>query len=154
MLKIDTSFLEVKPVIMAKLVGLDKVARIFQILKSNGGIRASLYKLYRFDDLKLGTHVGTDKYGNKYFENNMYFVGRNRWVEYAPAVGTDYDGSMVPAEWFGWLHYKTDETPIQKPPVRYAWQRDHEANPSGTADAYYPYSTTRPKVEAWVPPKK
>ena len=40
-------------------------------------------------------------------------TGRNRWVEYAPAVGTDYDGSMVPAEWYGWLHYKADETPIQ-----------------------------------------
>ena len=39
--------------------------------------------------------------------------GRNRWVEYAPAVGTDYDGSMVPAEWYGWLHHKADETPDQ-----------------------------------------
>ena len=33
---------------MAKLIGLDKVARLFQILKTNGGIRASLYKLYRY----------------------------------------------------------------------------------------------------------
>ena len=34
-----------------------------------------IYFITRFDDLKLGKHVGTDKYGNKYFENDMYFVG-------------------------------------------------------------------------------
>ena len=34
-------------------------------------------------------------------------------MEYAPAAGTDYDGSMVPAEWYGWLHHKADETPEQ-----------------------------------------
>lgn len=28
----------------------------------------------------------------------------------------DYDGSQVPAEWFGWLHYKTDLPPNE---VRY-----------------------------------
>ena len=28
-------------------------------------------------------------------------------------MGTDYDGSMVPAEWYGWLHHKSDETPVQ-----------------------------------------
>lgn len=56
--------------------------------------------------MKIGTLVGTDKYGNKYFENNYYFYGRNRWVEYAPHVHMDYDGSQIPAEWFGWMHYK------------------------------------------------
>lgn len=40
------------------------------------------------DDLKPGVQVGEDKYGNKYFENNRYFYGRNRWVEYAPKYGT------------------------------------------------------------------
>lgn len=54
----------------------------------------------------MGTLVGTDKYGNKYFENNYYFYGRNRWVEYAPHVHMNYDGSQIPAEWFGWMHYK------------------------------------------------
>lgn len=28
------------------------------------------------DDLKIGELVGTDKYGNKYFENKMYFYGK------------------------------------------------------------------------------
>lgn len=65
--------------------------------------------IFRFDDLKIGTHVGTDKYGNKYFENNYYFYGRNRWVEYAPHVHMAYDGSQIPAEWFGWMHYKVSD---------------------------------------------
>lgn len=82
------------------------------------------------DELKDGILVGTDKYGNKYFENPRYFYGRNRWVEYAPKYGTvliecflfrckyfvifkamNYDGSQIPAEWFGWMHYKTDLLP-------------------------------------------
>lgn len=60
----------------------------------------------RHDDLKIGTLVGTDKYGNKYYENNYYFYGRNRWVEYAEYIHMDYDASQIPAEWYGWMHYK------------------------------------------------
>ena len=37
-----------------------------------------------------------------------------RWVIYNPKHGVDYDASMVPATWFGWLHYKTDKTPVEK----------------------------------------
>jgi NADH dehydrogenase (ubiquinone) 1 alpha subcomplex subunit 12 len=29
----------------------------------------------RTDDLKVGNLMGVDKFGNKYFENNAYFVG-------------------------------------------------------------------------------
>jgi NADH:ubiquinone oxidoreductase subunit len=32
----------------------------------------------------VGCLMGTDKYGNKYYENKRFFYGRNRWVEYAP----------------------------------------------------------------------
>jgi NADH dehydrogenase (ubiquinone) 1 alpha subcomplex subunit 12 len=35
----------------------------------------------------------------------------------------------------------------------YKWMADHSENLSGTTDAYMPYSTTRPKVEAWDPKK-
>ncbi|KAK7792921.1 hypothetical protein R5R35_007999 [Gryllus longicercus] len=140
---------------MAKLLALDKVARLFEILKTNGGITGTLYKLYRMDDAKVGTLIGEDKYGNKYFENKMYFYGRNRWVEYADQVGLSYDGSQVPAEWYGWLHYKTDLPPSKDPSrVKYPWMADHTENKSGTEGAYVPYSTTRPKIEAWVPPKQ
>ena len=32
---------------------------------------------FRTDDLKEGTLIGEDKYGNKYFENNKYFYGES-----------------------------------------------------------------------------
>lgn len=67
-----------------------------------------LFTTFRFDDLKIGKLVGTDKYGNKYYENNYYFYGRNRWVEYAPHVHMAYDASQIPAEWYGWMHYKVN----------------------------------------------
>lgn len=47
----------------------------WEIIKNNS---------FRQDEVKTGTLKGTDKYGNKYYENNYYFYGRNRWVEYAP----------------------------------------------------------------------
>lgn len=43
------------------------------------------------DDVKDGKLVGTDKYGNKYYQNPRYFYGRNRWVEYAPQYGNNTD---------------------------------------------------------------
>ncbi|XP_050464799.1 probable NADH dehydrogenase [ubiquinone] 1 alpha subcomplex subunit 12 [Cataglyphis hispanica] len=139
---------------MAKLLGLDKVATFFRIIRDNGGIFGSVKTLFRTDDLKTGTLIGEDKYGNRYYENNMYFVGRNRWVIYADKVGLNYDASQVPAEWFGWLHYKTD-LPPHKDPFRpkYKWMLDHQQNMSGTNQAYMPYSTTRPKIEPWQPPQ-
>ena len=40
-----------------------------------------------------------------------FFAGRNRWVIYNEKHCQEYDGSMIPAEWFGWMHYKTDTPP-------------------------------------------
>ncbi|NP_001165800.1 NADH dehydrogenase (ubiquinone) 1 alpha subcomplex, 12 [Nasonia vitripennis] len=137
---------------MAKWLGLDKVNNFLQIIKHNGGIWGSLRTLYRMDELKFGDCVGEDKYGNKYYENNMYFVGRNRWVVYNPKVHLNYDASQVPAEWFGWLHYKTDLLPHRDPHrPKYKWMVEHTPNLSGTDKAYMPYSTTKPKIEAWQP---
>uniref|UniRef100_A0A1B6FMS2 NADH dehydrogenase [ubiquinone] 1 alpha subcomplex subunit 12 n=1 Tax=Cuerna arida TaxID=1464854 RepID=A0A1B6FMS2_9HEMI len=139
---------------LKKLLALDKLGTLFSIIKHNGGIVGSAVKLFRMEELKIGTLVGVDKYGNKYFENNYYFYGRNRWVEYADEVWLDYDGSQVPAEWFGWLHYKTDLPPFKDPNrPKYPWMADHEENKSGTPEQYVPYSTTLTKIEAWVPPK-
>eukprot|EP00088_Acartia_fossae_P023588 TRINITY_DN24586_c0_g1_i1.p1 TRINITY_DN24586_c0_g1~~TRINITY_DN24586_c0_g1_i1.p1 ORF type:complete len:152 (-),score=36.34 TRINITY_DN24586_c0_g1_i1:83-538(-) len=148
---------------ITKLLGLDKIAKLGQIIKDNGGLKNSLYHLYRTDDLKSGKLIGEDKYGNKYYQNDQYFYGRNRWIIYNPKHGVDYDASMVPAEWFGWLHYKTDKPPTEKAPVKYSWMPDHTPNTSGSSagagtlmgssNAYMPYTTTKPKIESWVPPK-
>ncbi|KAB7505432.1 putative NADH dehydrogenase [ubiquinone] 1 alpha subcomplex subunit 12 [Armadillidium nasatum] len=138
-----------------KYFGLDKIGLFFRIIKQHGGIRASLYKLYRMDELMDGTLVGTDNFGNKYFENKNNMFGRDRWVEYSPHVGMDYDGSQVSVEWYGWLHHKTDIPPPEAKKLGYSWLADpNQPNPTGTTDAYIPYSTTRPKVEPWIPKSK
>ncbi|KAL5014596.1 hypothetical protein ScPMuIL_008866 [Solemya velum] len=84
---------------------LSKFSRFFRIIKQNGGWRQAYLQFYRTDELKEGTLVGEDKFGNKYYENKMYFMGRSRWVMYSDIYGMDYDGSQVPAEWHRWLHY-------------------------------------------------
>lgn len=74
-------------------------------------------------------------------------------MEYNQKHNLEYDGSMVPAEWFGWLHYKTDTPPTKKPPLGYKWLTDHTNNMSGTPEQYVPFTTTRPKIQTWTPPK-
>ncbi|VDQ14608.1 unnamed protein product [Trichobilharzia regenti] len=95
---------------MSSLV--EKLSTLRTIIRQNGGIKV------RTDELKWGTLVGTDKFGNKYYENNKYFVGRNRWVVYSNRFGWDYEGSQVPPEWHRWLHYMTDENPVSHPPMK------------------------------------
>lgn len=124
------------------LLGADNVSKSFREVKANGGLLASIRKLYRMEIIKSGKLIGEDKYGNKYYEDLSYFLGRNRWIEYPKYKNLEYDASQVPSEWFGWLHYRTD---IHK------WILEHSENLTGTADAYMPYSTTKPKLEAWNP---
>lgn len=134
--------------------GYEKVVRLKDMVKQAGGVRKSFGKLALMSTLKDGRLVGADKYGNKYYENRYYFMGRSRWVEYAEHKNFDYDASQVPAEWFGWLHYRTDAAPFEdsvKLHTKYKWMLDHSENQSGTKDAYMPYSSTKPKIEAWSP---
>jgi len=63
-----------------KWIGLDRLAKLQQMISAHGGLRAALRTIYLTDDLKEGRLVGEDKYGNKYYQNDKYFYGRNRWV--------------------------------------------------------------------------
>lgn len=64
------------------------------------------------DEVRAGRLIGSDKYGNKYYEDPSMFYGRNRWVEYTDHKNLEYDASQIPAEWFGWMHYKVCATSI------------------------------------------
>jgi len=78
------------------------------------GWKESLIKMYTVGDIKFGALMGTDRAGNKYFENTAdYPFGQHRWVEYSDIH--NYDASMVPPEWHGWLHHQTDFTPDKEP---------------------------------------
>ncbi|PIK40893.1 putative NADH dehydrogenase [Apostichopus japonicus] len=129
--------------------------RFFETIRVNGGIRGCCWKLLRGEDLRIGTLIGEDRYGNRYYQNNNYFVARHRWVEYRKDRYWDFDASLVPPEWHRWLHLMTDEPPTTAPLIdrKFIW-KEHEENLSGTKRQYVPSTTTRPKIEEWIPPKQ
>jgi NADH:ubiquinone oxidoreductase subunit len=84
-----------------------------------------------------GRHVGTDGAGNRYYLQNRG-VGPlgvpRRWVIYRDEA----EASRVSAEWHGWLHYTTDVLPGSVEAGLKPWQKPHQMNMTGTADAYRP----------------
>ncbi|XP_004932832.1 probable NADH dehydrogenase [ubiquinone] 1 alpha subcomplex subunit 12 [Bombyx mandarina] len=138
-------------------LALDKWARVIRMTIQNGGLFKSLYKIWRMDTLKEGKYIGCDEFGNKYYENKNYMLGRSRWVEYNPQFKWDYDASQVTPEWFGWLHYKTDRLPSEDCAKlclkcccwTHRWRLPHTENMSATERAYYPFRTTRTHISVW-----
>ncbi|XP_063393801.1 probable NADH dehydrogenase [ubiquinone] 1 alpha subcomplex subunit 12 [Cydia fagiglandana] len=136
---------------------ISKLKHFFATVRANGGFKNTLYKLWRFDTFKHGCLMGWDVNGNKYYENQRYMIGRSRWVEYAEHYKWEYDGSQVTPEWFGWLHYMTDQVPccnlikccMRQSDCHNRWLLPPEENMTGTTRQYYPYSTTRQAVAVW-----
>lgn len=88
----------------------------------------ALYTLF------FGRLVGSDAFGNRYYERNaMHGARSQRWVMYRGVA----EPSKVPPEWHGWLHHVEGALPqdLQKP---YRWQKPHQQNLTGTNGAYYP----------------
>ncbi|XP_073960587.1 probable NADH dehydrogenase [ubiquinone] 1 alpha subcomplex subunit 12 isoform X1 [Choristoneura fumiferana] len=139
------------------LIGLDKLALLKKAIKANGGVFRLLEKLWRMDTVKEGTLMGWDSNCNKYYENQRYMISRSRWVEFSPHFKWEYDASQVTPEWFGWLHYKTDQLPCQDCAkyclnccsCSHRWLLPPEENLTGTCCAYYPYSTTMSHIGLW-----
>ena len=114
----------------------------------------------RWTIAKGGVFIGEDDHGNKYYEaktnHDSYDQHKRRWVIYQGYA----EGSKVPAEWHGWLHYTFDEPPTVEPLARRAWEKDHLPNLSGTVDACRPQGSIsregeRPRAvgdyQAWKP---
>lgn len=83
----------------------------------------------RLFTLFSGRHVGTDEFGNRYFETRR---GKKRWVMYNGIP----EASKVPPSWHGWLHYTLD-APLDSTP-KYRWQKKHQPNLTGTTGRYLP----------------
>ena len=82
-----------------------------------------------------GREVGTDRFGNVYFESRADFRGygrKRRWVIYAGEA----EATRVPPEWHAWLHHTTD-APLPET-KRHPWMVEHRPNPTGTPQAYRP----------------
>ncbi|MBF0269100.1 MAG: NADH:ubiquinone oxidoreductase subunit NDUFA12 [Alphaproteobacteria bacterium] len=95
-------------------------------------IGTHLYTLFR------GLLVGTDSQGNRYYKAKSWKPAagslrrEKRWVIFKG----DKDSSRVPAEWHAWLH-ATSDSPLTPDPAK-GWQREHQANKTGSAHAYLP----------------
>jgi NADH:ubiquinone oxidoreductase subunit len=86
---------------------------------------------------RRGVLVGTDEFGNRYYESRdtvSYDGRKRRWVVYAGYA----DASKVSADWHGWLHYTFDQPPTSAPLPRRRWEKPHLPNLSGTPFAYRP----------------
>ncbi|KUI71469.1 NADH dehydrogenase [ubiquinone] 1 alpha subcomplex subunit N7BM [Cytospora mali] len=103
-------------------------------------------------DTKAGTLIGTDKYGNKYYENMTDELPlRTRWVDYK---NHDYDPAQIEPFWHAWISYAVDKPPTEDPLTKTArsWAKPyHIPNWTLTRGAYKPYSTTKPKIDTWEP---
>eukprot|EP00164_Ancoracysta_twista_P004008 GFYU01005380.1.p1 GENE.GFYU01005380.1~~GFYU01005380.1.p1 ORF type:complete len:161 (+),score=41.84 GFYU01005380.1:54-536(+) len=114
--------------------------RAVSILMRNtqkNGWKDSFKKLYTQKEIRVGSLVGTDELGNKYYEGSGETVkrGQERWVEYKD---WDYDGSAVPAEWHPWLHHATEHPPTEVAPAAKKYNVKHSKNPTLTRDKYLP----------------
>lgn len=83
-----------------------------------------------------GAQVGKDSQGNIYYREKRPLAGakEKRWVIYHRKV----DASSVPPAWHSWLHHTTDSIPTDDIGRRWEWQKDHQPNMTGTANAYRP----------------
>ncbi len=83
-----------------------------------------------------GERVGSDSFGNQYYQERSKPTGRRRrrWVVY----DREDEASRVPPAWHAWLHHTTDDIPDEKSEKAPAWQKEHVPNLTGTDQAYRP----------------
>ncbi|KAK4235902.1 NADH ubiquinone oxidoreductase subunit NDUFA12-domain-containing protein [Achaetomium macrosporum] len=116
------------------------------------GLKEYWHQLNYIGDTKAGVLVGTDKFGNKFYENKDELPLRTRWVDYAKH---DYDAAHIEPLWHAWISYAVDTPPNQDPIMATAnrpWNpKVHTPNRTLTRGAYKPYNTTKPKIQSWEP---
>lgn len=69
--------------------------------------RYLLERLLAMKSTEYGTLVGEDQYGNRYYENLNQVKHRSRFVEFPYRGPQEWDGTLVPPEWYNWLHNTT-----------------------------------------------
>ena len=79
--------------------------------------------------LMTGKFVGQDEFGNKYYTNKK----KKRWAIYNDQV----EASKIPPNWHSWIHFITEKKPNQEK-EKFAWQKAHVENLTGTENAYKP----------------
>ena len=78
----------------------------------------------------FGKYVGSDHYGNKYYQSK----NGKRWIIYLDEI----DASKIPVEWYSWMHFTPNRIEKKHELDKYDWQKPHQPNLTGTEKAYYP----------------
>ena len=92
----------------------------------------------------FGKLVGTDQFGNKYYESK----DGKRWIIYEGEI----DASKIPVEWYSWIHFTSNRINKDNQIKKYEWQKPHKPNMTGTESAYYPnknIDVTKKKYRSW-----
>jgi NADH:ubiquinone oxidoreductase subunit len=115
----------------------------------------------RFHTWRHGELVGTDEFGNIYYQTNGAKIDAalgyvRRWVIFSGVS----EASAVPPGWYGWLHHTVDTPPTGETYEAREWEMAYRPNMTGTADAYRPAGSLlstgqRPAAtgdyQAWTP---
>ena len=91
----------------------------------------------------LGKLVGTDSFGNKYYESK---AGK-RWIIYKDEI----DASKIPNEWYSWIHFTKNKIEKVQDQKKFSWQKSHKPNLTGTDKAYHPKKSENEnkKYKSW-----
>ncbi len=99
----------------------------------------------RIKTILFGKLIGSDEYGNKYYQNKK----GKRWVIYANEI----DASKIPVEWYSWIHFMPNKIENIHKLDKHDWQKPHQPNLTGTDSAYYPNKNnkdaTEKKYKSW-----
>ena len=99
----------------------------------------------RMKTILFGKLIGSDEYGNKYYQNKK----GKRWVIYANEI----DASKIPVEWYSWIHFMPNKIENIHKLDKHDWQKPHQPNLTGTDSAYYPNKNnkdaTEKKYKSW-----
>ncbi|ORY35610.1 NDUFA12-domain-containing protein [Naematelia encephala] len=130
------------------MVSLARTIRNFR----RAGFKEWWRQLQYIGDAKYGRQVGSDQFGNRYFENmnpTEEVPGRQRWVDYTQH---EYNATQVPPEWHSWLTHIRKDPPTEDPIMQAStppWKIPYVENLTGTRGRFITYPTVVPKINAW-----
>lgn len=90
----------------------------------------------RLQSFFFGIEQGHDEFGNRYYRarHTPKGVREKRWVIYSG----EPEASKVPPDWHIWLHHTAAQPLNSQDQFHKSWQKPHQQNMTGTAQAYYP----------------
>ena len=95
--------------------------------------------------LFFGIYVGKDDFGNKYYRSK----NNERWVIYSKNI----EATRITSNWYLWIHHTVDKIPEKEDNKKFAWQKKHLENQTGTQNSYKPIkikkNNIKKKYETW-----